>query len=163
MGLQKHTTLKRTTFLKQPNGMHISVIMFASPEDNTALMSCSQVTIVLFCLDQLLFSDTCHFQKLCEEPQPSQDFDFRWNSVPTNIGTSHKPHLQRSPLAHHQFNDFSLRFSLRHRLHFKLDGNPVDRQRKLGAHHDDAEAPAGRVQERYLLRHDGAGILSKPR
>lgn len=32
------------------------------------------------------FSDTCHFQKINEENSSSSNFDFHWNSVPTDIG-----------------------------------------------------------------------------
>lgn len=33
-------------------------------------------------------TDTCHFQKIADESTANTEFDFHWNSVPTDIGNN---------------------------------------------------------------------------
>jgi hypothetical protein len=59
----------------------------------------------------LSLADTCHFQKINEENSSSTDFDFHWNSVPTDIGE------YWASLAGSSKCPCSLRISLRDSLH----------------------------------------------
>lgn len=53
----------------------------------------------------------------------------------------------------------SLRVPLRDCLHVQFDGDQADCEWKFDSHHDDAEAPAHRVEKRHILRDHSAGIL----
>lgn len=103
------------------------------------------------------FADTCHFQKIADETSTNTEFDFHWNSVPTDIGNSILSlNLLRNCLTR---NICSLRVSLRHRIHVKFHGNSSYCKRQSCTHYDDAQITTNFVQKRHILLNYSTGIL----